>query len=224
MVKRSMPYFTLDNSSAKAATWLAEVRLAVRPRPHLELDPGRAALLVVDMVNYFAAPHGDAYLPASEAALRQLVRLIPEWREAGGTVVFTRHGHDGPQDTGMLGRFFSSYIAWGTTASELVPALQPRDGDIVLRKRTYDAFHETELQELLTAHGCEQVLIGGVLTHMCCATTARSAFVRGYATHLLVDGTATTTEALHLAALHTLADSVAILHGTSEVIHRCQST
>ena len=106
----------------------------------------------------------------------------------------------------------------------MVPELEPAESERVIRKRTYDAFHETELQQVLAAHKCEQILIGGVLTHMCCATTARSAFVRGFATHLLADGTATTTEALHLAALHTLADSVAILHSTREVLLQCQST
>jgi isochorismate hydrolase len=220
MVKRNDSYFTLDNSAEKAAAWLRELRGAVRSRPNLTLDPERAALLIIDMVNYFAAPAGRAYLPASEAAQLQLARLLPVWRRAGGTVVFTRHGHDGPHDTGMLGQFFSDYIRWESSASEIVAGLEPSDGDLVIRKRTYDAFHETELEGQLRARGITQVLIGGVLTHMCCATTARSAFVRGLATHLLVDGMATSTERLHLAALHTLADSVAIVHGTSEVIHR----
>jgi bifunctional isochorismate lyase / aryl carrier protein len=222
MVKCNESYVTLSNVAEKAAAWLGEVRGAVRPRPNLVLRPGSAALLLIDMVNYFASPTGEAYLPASEAAQLQLTKLLPVWRKAGGTVVFTRHGHDGPHDTGMLGQFFSDYIRWESSASRIVEGLQPADGDLVFRKRTYDAFHETELESQLRDRGITQVLIGGVLTHMCCATTARSAFVRGLATHLLVDGMATSTERLHLAALHTLADSVAIVHATSEVIHRWQ--
>ncbi len=222
MVKRNDTYFTLDNAAEKAVAWLTEVRGMVRPRPSLTLNPKRAALLIIDMVNYFATPSGEAYLPASEVAQRHLSELLPAWREAGGTVVFTRHGHDGVDDTGMLGQFFSDYIRWESSGSEIVDGLQPLAGDLVVRKRTYDAFHQTELESNLRSLGITQVLLGGVLTHMCCATTARSAFVRGFATHLLVDGMATSTERLHLAALHTLADSVAIVHATREVIHLCQ--
>ena len=169
MVKRTEAYITPDNAADRTAAWLREVRGSVRPRPNLQLDPSSAALVIVDMVNYFAATQGEAFLPASEATLVQLQRLLPVWREAGGAVVFTRHGHDGPHDTGMLGRFFSDYISWGTPASELVSQLTPAPQDVVIRKRTYDAFHETELQETLRDRAIDQVLIGGVLTHMCCA-------------------------------------------------------
>jgi len=223
MVKRNDAYFELDDIADKTSAWLGEVREAVRPRPHLQLEPSRAALVVIDMVNYFASPEGAAYLPASASALRQLTALLPPWREAGGKVVFTRHGHNSQEETGMLGQFFSDFIQWGTAASELVAGLRPTTADEVVCKSTYDAFYDTELQVILRNLDVEQVLIGGVLTHMCCATTARSAFVRGFATHLLVDGTATTNESLHLAALHTLADSVAIVHSTSEVSQRCLS-
>lgn len=31
----------------------------------------------------------------------------------------------------------------------------------------------TELQELLQRHGCDTVIVGGVMTNLCCETTAR---------------------------------------------------
>jgi bifunctional isochorismate lyase/aryl carrier protein len=97
-------------------------------------------------------------------------------------------------------------------------------GDMIIRKRTYDALHDTGLAGQLREMGCSQVLVAGLLTHMCCATTARSAFVHGFETHFLVDATATTNETLHQAALLTLADSVAICHTTREVLDQCLLT
>jgi bifunctional isochorismate lyase/aryl carrier protein len=224
MVKRAGAYVTPATLPTRAEAWLAEVRAAVRPRPHLVVDPRRCALLVVDLVRYFAHPDGDAWLPAVEAILPNVLRLTEAWRRAGGLTVYTRHGHDGPHDLGMLGLFYSDYIEWETPAAQLVDVLTPGTGDLVLRKRTYDAFHGTDLEQELRSRGIDQVLVAGVLTHMCCATTARSAFVRGFETYLAVDATASSTEEFHRAALLTLADSVAILHSTDEVLARCAAT
>jgi bifunctional isochorismate lyase/aryl carrier protein len=224
MVKRAMEYVTVQNVDERGRHWAAEVRGQVRPRPHLRLVPSRAALLVIDMVRYFGHPSGDAYLPASAAVIWQLRRLLPVWRRAGGRIVATRHGHDGPHDAGMLGRFFMDTIPWDSPASGLLPELPLEPGDMIIRKRTYDALHDTGLAGQLREMGCSQVLVAGLLTHMCCATTARSAFVHGFETHFLVDATATTNETLHQAALLTLADSVAICHTTREVLDQCLLT
>ncbi len=51
----------------------------------------------------------------------------------------------------------------------------------------------------------EQLLITGVTTHLCCESTARSAFVRGFAVFIAIDGTATLNRELHVASLRALA-------------------
>ncbi|MEW6239950.1 MAG: isochorismatase family protein, partial [Chloroflexota bacterium] len=56
----------------------------------------------------------------------------------------------------------------------------------------------------------EQVVITGVMTHLCCETTARAAFVRGFDVFYVVDGTATYTEAFHRASLLNLAHGFAV--------------
>jgi len=118
----------------------------------------------------------------------------------------------------MLGRFFSDYIRAGEPESEILPALAPLAGEAVVRKKTYDAFLGTGMEEMLRSVGMEQILVTGVLTHMCCETTARSAFCRGFEVYVAADATADISEPLHTASLMSMADSCAIVLGSSEVL------
>lgn len=215
---RTAAYVTPEDLDARSAAWLAHVRSRVAPRPHLVLDPDRCALLVIDLNRYFAQPEGRAFLPASRAVLPNVLALLDAWRARGSTVVFTRHGHAGPEDTGMLGRFFGDWIRADEPQADLLPELAPRSGELVLGKTTYDAFLGTGLQGILEARGVHQVLITGVLTHMCCETTARAAFTRGFDVHVVADATATTDEERHLCSLTALGAAVAVVHGTAEIL------
>ena len=88
----------------------------------------------------------------------------------------------------------------------------------MVRKTTYDAFLNTELEDILGSAGVDQVLVTGVLTHMCCETTARSAFCRGFEVYVAADATASSREELHLGSLVSMADSVAVIVGSEEVL------
>ena len=214
--------YTGDKLDEKAASWLREIRSQVAPRPRLSLAPARAALLVIDMLEYFANPSGRCFLSASPAIVPRIRALVSAFRAMGRPVIYTRHGHEGPGDLGMLGRFFGDYIKKGEPESAIIPALRPRGGEPVIPKTTYDAFIGTDLGRVLDEAGAEQVVVTGVLTHMCCETTARSAFCRGYEVYLPVDCVASSCEALHVASLRTMADAVAVLMSSFEVLQRCK--
>jgi nicotinamidase-related amidase len=219
---RTDAYVTAATLDRRCAAWLREVRAAVAPRPRLRLDPQRCCLLVVDMLRYFAAPEGRCYLPASAAIVPRIASLLDAWRGLGRPVIFTRHGHQGPDDLGMLGRFFDDYIRAGEPEGEIVATLAPRAQEAVLRKTTYDAFRGTQLAALLEGARATQVLVTGVLTHMCCETTARSAFCRGFEVYVAADGTASHSEERHVHALIAMADSVAVVLDTEEILARCR--
>ncbi|MFC1545444.1 isochorismatase family protein [Gemmatimonadota bacterium] len=198
--------------------WLGVIRSSVAPRTRLTLDPARAALLVIDMNVYFASPAGRSYLPMTEQVIPNLKRLLAFWRSAGAPVIFTRHGHEGEHDLGMLGRFFSDYIRIDEPEAEIIPELSPQDHESIIQKKTYDAFLDTLLTEVLTERGVDQVLVTGVLTHMCCETTARSAFCRGFEVFIAVDAMASSSEERHLGSLLSMADSVAVMMSTAEIL------
>ncbi len=219
---RTATYVDEDNVIRKTRAWLDQITSSVAPRPHLYLDPDRAALLVIDILHYFADPRGRCYLPATKGIVPRIGTLLSAWRDRGGSVVFTQHCHTGSNDLGMLGRFFSDYIREGEKEADIIPALTPLPGESVIKKTTYDAFLNTSLTDLLDDQRVSQVLITGVLTHMCCETTARSAFCRGFEVYVPVDAMATTSEARHLGSLLSMADAVAKMTCVDEVVSLCQ--
>ena len=124
----------------------------------------------------------------------------------------------------MLGRFFGDHIEEADPDSQIIDSLSPGALEPVFEKTTYDAFLGTGLEDALRDLEVEQVVISGVLTHMCCETTARAAFCRGFEVYLPVDALASTTEQRHLCSLSNLADAVAIPLSTAEVIELCRGT
>jgi len=57
----------------------------------------------------------------------------------------------------------------------------------VVEKHTYDAFHETQLDGWLTAHGVDDLLVCGTLANVCVLHTASSAGLRDYRPVLVED-------------------------------------
>jgi len=101
--------------------------------------------------------------------------------------------------------------------SQIVPELKSTQGNLI-EKSQYDAFLNTGLEKLLKEKGIKQVVIGGVMTHLCCETTARSAFMRGFEVFFLVDGTATYNESFHQASLINLSHGFAEIKLVSEIM------
>lgn len=81
----------------------------------------------------------------------------------------------------------------------------------MVEKNTYSAFRNTRLEEKLLEMGAKEVIVTGVMTNLCCETTAREAFVRGFRVFFSADATATSDSELHEAALKNLAYGFAYL-------------
>jgi nicotinamidase-related amidase len=178
-----------------------------REAGRIDFTPRATALLVVDMQRYFLEPSSHAYLPGAAHIVPGLVSLATAFGESGLPVVFTRHLNT-EEDAGSLGTWWSDLIRVDDPLSEITPELDTSVG-IVLEKHQYDAFHGTELESMLEECGVTRVVVTGVATHLCCETTARSAFVRGFEVTFPVDGTATYDENHHLATLLNLSHGFA---------------
>ncbi len=169
--------------------------------------PGATALLVVDMQGWFLEPESHAYLPGAAHIVPALVSLSRAFSESGLPVIFTRHLNT-EEDAGALGLWWNDLIRVEDPLSEIASALDTSVG-IVLEKNQYDAFHGTGLGDMLRERGVRRVVVTGVATHLCCETTARSAFVRGFEVTFPVDGTATYDKHHHLATLLNLSHGFA---------------
>ena len=107
-----------------------------------------------------------------------------------------------------MGSWWKDLITAENKLSDLIPELDI-PGATVISKTQYDAFYETNLEALLKEWSIAQVVIGGVATHLCCETTARSAFVRGISVFLPLDATATYTREFFRASLLNLSHGFA---------------
>jgi len=213
-----MAYVTRKTLKAKARAWMDDATGYTYPRPGWALSPDRAALLVIDMQRYFAHPEGRSYLPATAAILENINRLATAFRHRRRPVIFTRHGHDGMDDLGALGTFWGDHIRKGEPDWEIAPGLDVHASDLIVDKNRYDSFHGTGLESILREKNAEQVVITGVMTHLCCETTARSAFVRDLEVYFAADATATSRLELHTGTLRSLANGFGILFLADDAI------
>ena len=195
---------------SKAKTWLKKIRGTHKPSPATRFSSDHAALFVVDMQRFFLDPKSHASVPAAKALVPNLQALLEAFRAAGKPVVFTRYAVAEGENPGLMGEWWRDSVKEGSPASAVIPDLRPVEGELVLRKRSYSAFHETGLQQALTQKQVDSVVITGVMTHLCCDTLAREAFTRDFKPYLVVDGTASYNEELHFASLKTLSNGVAV--------------
>ena len=175
------------------------------------VDPTHAALLVIDMQSYFRR--------IVRPILKNLLRVIETCRQKDVPVVFTQHGHTDPgSDGGVLAQWWGQVILHGTTDWKFLPEIKIESKDKILPKKRYSAFYETDLESFLQSKRIRDLIISGVMTNLCCETTARDAFMRDYRVFFLIDGTATGKDEHHLATLKNLGFGFAYLMTCDELI------
>jgi nicotinamidase-related amidase len=210
-------YLSEKNIEARCARWLD----LVRPynKEHLALAAEKAALLVIDMQRYFLNPDKSLGLPAGLAVLPNVRSLVGAFRKSGRPVIFTRHIHHPDRiDAGILGWWWQDMIVEGTPESEIHDDLRPGKSEKVVQKSRYSAFYNTDLDTVLRVLKIEDIVITGVMTNLCCESTARDAYFRDFRVFFTADGTATMTEEMHQASLLNLAFGFARITTTRELL------
>lgn len=190
----------------------------IREAPPLQIE--KAALLVIDMQNHFAHPDGDLYLNESRHIVKRIVRLANLFRDKKRPVIFTQHQHAADKsDLGMMDKWWSGkHIFEGTWGSEIVEKLTPQENDIVLPKNRYSAFLGTDLEQILSENDVAELVIVGVMTNLCCETTARAAFMRDYAVYFCLDGTTTISEEMARGTIQNLAYGFAYIVTAGQIL------
>lgn len=169
-------------------------------KPHdIDITWRQTALIIVDMQNAFASKGGMFDLAGFDisgasrvievnrallaAARRAGLRVIylqmtfkPDLSDAGDpsspayhkelALIMMRHR---PELEGKL-------LIENTWDWQIVAALTPQPGDVVIRKTRYNGFHRTDLENRLKTAGIRHLLFTGIATNVCVESTARSAF------------------------------------------------
>ena len=191
-----------------------------------EINPGKTAMIVVDMQNDFVAPGAPMETPAARKMVPRLAEALKLCREAGIRVVYTAHVHR--RDGSDMGLFDDMHppianraaLVDGTQGVEIYRELAPQPGEHLIKKHRYSGFFGTDLDIILREWGVDTIIISGTTTENCCHATARDAMFRNYRVVFLSDATATydypdcgfgpmPNEQVHHATLIILAASTA---------------
>ena len=185
------------------------MKLDGRPES-IVLDLSKTALIVVDMQNAFLNPGGlldRAGLDISDAprTIEAAQRVLRTARDLGMLLVHLEVGY--PADLSTAGgptspnprkelalclmerhpEWRGELLIWGTWDAEIVEALAPRAGEVVIRKSRYSGFAGTPLDQHLRSRQIQYLLFVGVATNVCVESTIRDAYFHEYWPILIAD-------------------------------------
>lgn len=215
--KRMNAYVTPDTLNEKTKIWLEKIEPFNTHR--LSLNVSRAALLVIDMQNFFLDPTSPTFTCGGPAIIPNTRRLIESFRKAGRPVIYTCHVHrpDG-LDAGIMKWWWQGMCIEGTPESKVHDEIAPCSNEKIIYKHRYSAFYNTDLETILRGLAVEDLVICGIMTNLCCESTARDAYYRDHRVFFPADATGSVTEEMHLATLLNLAFGFACVTKTDDLI------
>ncbi len=216
-------YVTKENLKDKVSEW----KSIIKPyNTHsLQLDVRNSALMVIDMQKFFLDPKSPTYTEGGRGILPNLKKLIKAFRSAKRPVIYTAHVHAGDgSDAGIMKWWWEGMCKEGTPEAQIHPQIAPRPGEKVVKKHRYSGFYNTDLETILRCLNIKDLVITGIMTNLCCESTAREAYYRDYRVFFLLDGTGSVTEEFHLATLKNLAFGFAYVTTVEEIIKSLKIT
>ncbi len=162
------------------------------------LQPGNAALIVVDGINAFFSRSGSLHYPAVEATVDPIRALLDRARSRGDLVVHAVERHRRGFDD-LEARRLPEHCPADSEDAAIFPAfaIAPGGREVELPKRRFSAFFGTDLALLLREQSTETVVLCGCKTNVCVRATAQDAFAWGYS--VVVPEAATSSNRPHLA-------------------------
>lgn len=170
----------------------------------VKLSNMSTALILLGFQNDFLSPQGLLYESVSEGlqennVLENSLKVIKAFAEAGEPIIETPISFtvnydelsENPQGLMVsiqeLGAFQRDSFG-----EQRIQAFRPYQDQIiqVQGKQGFNAFHNTNLSQILDDRGVKEVVVIGVVTSVCVDSTGRSASDRGYHVTVLDDCTA----------------------------------
>lgn len=158
-------------------------------------------IIVVDMINDFVT--GKLGSPRAQKIVPDVAALLKKARKQGIQVIYLRDAHSATdKELGIWGQ----HAMKDTPASEIIPELKPEKDDIVIEKKWYSGFVDTELPAILKKTGADTLIFVGVSTDICVQNNVGHAYFSGYRTVVLQDCTASIEDSAHEQALKYMKD------------------
>jgi nicotinamidase-related amidase len=157
----------------------------------------RTAVLLIDVLNPFDFPGGEAFARRARRTASTIARLANRARLAQIPVIYVNDN---------LGRWRSdmdSLLAFCSDrpGAPIVNALRPHDDDHLVLKSTLSGFFQTPLETMLRSGGVTTLVLAGFATDNCVLFTAADAYMRDFKVILATDCLAAQSTKEHRAAL-----------------------
>jgi nicotinamidase-related amidase len=182
--------------------------------PPLDLDPATTALVLVDLQNFAARHPVEPF--SGEVVVANAAKLANACRAVGSSVILiqaaARRTEAVPFDQGFPTMQFPA------DGKEFPDALKPRDGDQVVTKHTWGAFHGTDLNLRLRTRGIRTLILGGITTNYGVESTARAASERGYRLVLAADAMSAFSAREHANAMEFTFPRIGQVRDTATIV------
>jgi len=169
----------------------------------------KKALLVIDMLNDFIHQEGSLYIgkKATEIIL-PIQKRIENFRRVNDPIFYINDSH---LDTDREFDLFPSHCIKGTWGAEVIAELKPEKADIIIHKRRYSGFFQTDLDLALREKSIRQLVLVGVCTNICILYTAASARMLDYQVIVWEDAVASFDQEAHNFALQQMKKILGVL-------------
>jgi len=200
----------------------------------VELEPARAALILIDMQNGFINPAGSIArvgfpVHLLQPAIAPCRQLLASARAAGLPIAHTRYVYQpGLTDGGIMVdemmpelRRESALVA-GSWDADIIPELTPAAGEAVFDKNRPSALLNTGFEAWLREAGTKQVIVAGVTTSCCVETSVRDLSQRDWQVFIATDACAEYDAVRHAISLQTMGLLFARLLDTEAIVATLQ--
>lgn len=208
-------YLTNENICQKHKEWLDKLKDYSKNRIY---DLNNAALLVIDMQNFFLDENSHAYVPSAKTIIPNIKKITDAFNKKNFPVIYTRFCMD-KNDNSRIAKWWDDKLVEGTKESKIFSEFNTKN-NIVIRKANYSSFKNTELDLILKQKNIKSLIITGIMTHLCCDSTARDAFMNDYNVYFVIDATASYNEDLHLSSLKGLSHGFVNAITTGDIIEK----
>lgn len=219
--------------------------IRLKDQTPIEINPHKAALLVIDMQRYFVSPHypflqtfeklvpgvtADYCERINSMVIPHINRLQVCFRSLQLPLIYTAIGSCLPNGQDLnrmwkdLDRLSLSVVGRRMFPGVDAPSWQiddsvaPAPGELVVNKTSSGTLNSTMLDQTLRNMDIESLIVCGVTTDVCVETTARDAADRGFQVIIVEDACAALSEQLHTAALQAFSLAFGRVRKTEEVV------
>ena len=141
----------------------------------------KTALVLVDIQqDYF--PQGKMEVVGAVEATRAAKELLDFFRNKNMPVVHIQH---------VTTRTGATFLLPNTEGINFHENVHPLSGEAIVTKHFPNSFRDTDLQKRLLSQGVRELVVCGMMSHMCIDATVRAAFDRGYSCLVAHDACAT---------------------------------